>query len=465
MIDDNNQNKKQRDLNISSDSGSGSCSCSDYLSEPERYENEQLGTSFMRFDIEGVKPKISKIKNEDFKIRKIQNEEIKSEESKEIMEKNELENEGKKSTKIKKKISYGNIKEKNNQKSPERRNKNVNLKGQYKSENNYCIKKEIHEKNKVNSQDSATSASTKLKEDIENKVNKNVVNEEKEEKKLILFPNGESPKPTKKENEKNNIYENLDNPIFKKNYENLNNKLESSNIIRKENIYSLIVQDCSSKDNEKYKKISSYDSSPNNSIKYQNNNFSSGEGINLRDEEDIYDSSKEPNENGAESEIHNNSVNKNEKNSDILSDFQYQDNIFNENIKTNKLLNSDNDSNKKQKIQNNNGKDYIIIYKDNDKTIKRKVIKETKTKIFPKNQALKQKIITRTKFKPIEKIIDFENGAKNINREETILLTTIINEVIEERKYMKNGNNLEGVLVKQYITKDYTKEISILPYN
>ena len=117
----------------------------------------------------------------------------------------------------------------------------------------------------------------------------------------------------------------------------------------------------------------------------------------------------------------------------------------------------------------NNEKDYEtnVINQDfqrKGRTIKEKIIKETKTITLEPGQTIKPRILTKRKLKPNSIIVKNEDGSQNIIIENTVLTTIIVNELIDSSELYNDKYPFDIQLVKQYITKIYKTEIINNPY-
>ena len=98
------------------------------------------------------------------------------------------------------------------------------------------------------------------------------------------------------------------------------------------------------------------------------------------------------------------------------------------------------------------------------RTIKEKIVKETKQITLEPGQTIKPKIITKRKLKPNTTIIKNEDGTESIIIENTVLTTVIVNEIIDSSQLYQDDYPLDVQLVKQYITKVYKTQIEKNPY-
>ena len=98
------------------------------------------------------------------------------------------------------------------------------------------------------------------------------------------------------------------------------------------------------------------------------------------------------------------------------------------------------------------------------RSIKEKIVKETKTITLEPGQTIKPKILTKRKLKPNSTIIKNEDGSQNIIIENTVLTTIIVNELIDSSELYNDKYPVDIQLVKQYITKIYKTEIINNPY-
>ena len=115
--------------------------------------------------------------------------------------------------------------------------------------------------------------------------------------------------------------------------------------------------------------------------------------------------------------------------------------------------------NNKEQIDENNHKKEI-----NGKILKEKVVNETKTITLEPGQTIKPKIVKQRKLKPKTYIETNDDGSQNIITENTILVTTIINELKDPSKECNDNYPLDIQLVEQHITKTYKIEIESNPY-
>ena len=99
------------------------------------------------------------------------------------------------------------------------------------------------------------------------------------------------------------------------------------------------------------------------------------------------------------------------------------------------------------------------------KTLKEKIVNETKNLPLQPGQTIKPKIVTTRKLKPITNIVTNDDGTQNIIIENTTLTTTIINEILDESNMENDEYPLDIQLVRQHITKKYVTEIESNPYN
>ena len=89
---------------------------------------------------------------------------------------------------------------------------------------------------------------------------------------------------------------------------------------------------------------------------------------------------------------------------------------------------------------------------------------ETKTITLEPGQTIKPKIVKQRKLKPKTYIETNDDGSQNIITENTILVTTIINELKDPSKECNDNYPLDIQLVEQHITKTYKIEIESNPY-
>ena len=115
--------------------------------------------------------------------------------------------------------------------------------------------------------------------------------------------------------------------------------------------------------------------------------------------------------------------------------------------------------NNKEQIDENNHKKEI-----NGKILKEKVVNETKTITLEPGQTIKPKVVKQRKLKPKTYIETNDDGSQNIITENTILVTTIINELKDPSKECNDNYPLDIQLVEQHITKTYKIEIESNPY-
>ena len=99
------------------------------------------------------------------------------------------------------------------------------------------------------------------------------------------------------------------------------------------------------------------------------------------------------------------------------------------------------------------------------KTLKEKIVNETKNLPLQPGQTIKPKIVTTRKLKPITNIVTNDDGTQNIIIENTTLTTTIINEILDESNKETDEYPLDIQLVRQHITKKYVTEIESNPYH
>ena len=103
-------------------------------------------------------------------------------------------------------------------------------------------------------------------------------------------------------------------------------------------------------------------------------------------------------------------------------------------------------------------------YTTRGRTIKEKIVKETKHITLEPGQTIKPKIITKRKLKPNNTIVKNEDGSESVVVENTVLTTVIVNEIVDTSKLYHDDYPLDVQLVKQYITKIYKTEIENYPY-
>lgn len=128
-----------------------------------------------------------------------------------------------------------------------------------------------------------------------------------------------------------------------------------------------------------------------------------------------------------------------------------------------KYLNNNN--NNAEKINENNESNVIHKnFQSKGKTIKEKIVKETKNITLEPGQTIKPRMITKRKLKPHTTIVKNNDGSENIIIENTTLTTVIVNEIIDSSKLYNDKYPLDVQLVKQYITKIYKTEIENNPY-
>lgn len=126
----------------------------------------------------------------------------------------------------------------------------------------------------------------------------------------------------------------------------------------------------------------------------------------------------------------------------------------------------------KQKEKENTIKESINEEKNNEplknqirlKTLKEKVVNETKNLPLQPGQTIKPKIVTTRKLQPVTKMVTNDDGTQNIITENTTLITTIINELVDSSNKENDNYPLDIQLVKQHITKKYVTEIESNPY-
>ena len=118
-----------------------------------------------------------------------------------------------------------------------------------------------------------------------------------------------------------------------------------------------------------------------------------------------------------------------------------------------------------EKINDNNEANVIHKnFQSRGRTIKEKIVKETKNITLEPGQTIKPRMITKRKLKPHTSIIKNEDGSENIIIENTTLTTVTVNEIIDSSKLYNDKYPLDVQLVKQYITKIYKTEIENNPY-
>ena len=98
------------------------------------------------------------------------------------------------------------------------------------------------------------------------------------------------------------------------------------------------------------------------------------------------------------------------------------------------------------------------------KTLKEKVVNETKNLVLEPGKTIKPKIVTKRKLMPNVKIVTNEDGTQNMITENTTLTTTIINEILDSSEANNDNYPLDIQLVRQHITKTYITEIESNPY-
>ena len=98
------------------------------------------------------------------------------------------------------------------------------------------------------------------------------------------------------------------------------------------------------------------------------------------------------------------------------------------------------------------------------KTLKEKVVNETKNLVLEPGKTIKPKIVTKRKLMPNVKIVTNEDGTQNMITENTTLSTTIINEILDSSEANNDNYPLDIQLVRQHITKTYITEIESNPY-
>ena len=132
-------------------------------------------------------------------------------------------------------------------------------------------------------------------------------------------------------------------------------------------------------------------------------------------------------------------------------------------LSNNNDLNDNNNEEEDEKI----GKHARVIknnYTTRGRTIKEKIVKETKHITLEPGQTIKPKIITKRKLKPNNTIVKNEDGSESVVVENTILTTVIVNEIVDSSELYHDDYPLDVQLVKQYITKIYKTEIENYPY-
>ena len=127
------------------------------------------------------------------------------------------------------------------------------------------------------------------------------------------------------------------------------------------------------------------------------------------------------------------------------------------------VLNDDNSDEKISKI-NKNANIINKNYQTRGRTIKEKIVKETKNITIEPGQTIKPKMITKRKLKPHTTIVKNDDGSQNIIIENTVLTTVTVNEKIENSNLNQDKYPLDVQLVRQYITKIYKTEIENTPY-
>ena len=103
-------------------------------------------------------------------------------------------------------------------------------------------------------------------------------------------------------------------------------------------------------------------------------------------------------------------------------------------------------------------------FQTNGKTIKEKIVKETKTITLQPGETIKPKMTSKRKLKPNTTIVKNQDGSQNIIIENTILTTITENELIDSSKLYNDKYPVDIQLVKQNITKIYKTEIENNPY-
>lgn len=122
------------------------------------------------------------------------------------------------------------------------------------------------------------------------------------------------------------------------------------------------------------------------------------------------------------------------------------------------------DDNDEDKINDDTTNVINKNFQTRGKTIKEKIVKETKTITLEPGQTIKSKMVTKRKLKPITTIVKNEDGSQNIIVENTSLTTVTVNEMLDSSKAYQDNYPLDIQLVKQYITKIYKTEIENSPY-
>jgi hypothetical protein len=124
------------------------------------------------------------------------------------------------------------------------------------------------------------------------------------------------------------------------------------------------------------------------------------------------------------------------------------------NEENNKNINS----NKPEQNNNENTNNQIRT-----KTLTEKIVNETKNIALEPGQKIKPKTVTTRKLKPIIETITNEDGTQFIRTETTTLITTTINEILDQNQVYNDDYTLDVQLVKQHISKKYVTEIENNP--
>lgn len=140
-------------------------------------------------------------------------------------------------------------------------------------------------------------------------------------------------------------------------------------------------------------------------------------------------------------------------------------NLFRRFINTNRLKdNNDNEIKDDEKITENSN---VINqnFETKGKTIKEKIVKETKTITLEPGQTIKPRNITKRILKPNIISVKNEDGTESVIVENTVLTTVTVNEIVDSSELYNDKYPLDVQLVRQYITKIYKTEIENVPYN
>jgi len=142
-----------------------------------------------------------------------------------------------------------------------------------------------------------------------------------------------------------------------------------------------------------------------------------------------------------------------------FSNINYMNDDYNDNNDYNdeKFIRNISNSNIKSNNRNRN-------LPSRGRTIKEKIVKETKNITLEPGQKIKPKIVTKRKLKPVTNIVNNEDGSHSIITENTTLTTITINEYIDSSKLYHDKYPLDVQLVRQHITKIYKTEIENNPY-